>query len=171
MSRTTKRHCCFTLWGQKWTVWPWAKIVSQKMAKNCFLRIRFRRIWLQRSLGPIPIKHRLLIKLRCDALKGGCQMLQMTVNFGVQWLRTQSHMSMSLSNVAHLSNIWLNNWSNILRNYFVIIILVKVQFYIWTECKQNLFDFCTLVYLTSQADSSSPILQSVKENCPLLVDP
>ena len=46
---------------------------------------------------------------------------------------------------------WFKNWFVKLTFYIRWSsprLLVKVHFYIWVESKQNLFDFCTFLYLT-----------------------
>ena len=48
---------CITLWGQKWTVWPWESIFSQKLPKKQrFRRQDFRITWLRRGLAPTILK-------------------------------------------------------------------------------------------------------------------
>ena len=55
--RVTKILTLLTLWGLKWTVWPWETIFSQKLPKKqLFWRTRFWITWLWRGLAPTILK-------------------------------------------------------------------------------------------------------------------
>ena len=55
--RCSAFRICITLWGLKWTVWPWKTIFSQKVPKNHPVwQQDFRITWLWRGLAPTILK-------------------------------------------------------------------------------------------------------------------